>query len=157
MDPPYEKPLISANFLQKIEAPLATVAKSKIGSDINFLNSQLFPDDPDREIPCTDPGELPSKGDYSYKHDPEFFHDRKLLVEGLDLPRRVVRRQHLQGMRVKRDHGRRAVDVCRAFDQIPDQPLMPEMHAVKIADCRHWARQNWLDVLQAIDDLHVHP
>ena len=146
--------LFFPDFLQQIEASLSPVSKSKIGSHINLLWPELFPQRPDGEVARLDLGQLHVERNNHNQRNSERFDRGQLLSKRLYLQRRVVRRQDLERMRMKRHHGGSAANLGRSRYDVAHQILVAKMHSVEVPDRDDRRRIFRGQLIQAIDYFH---
>jgi len=144
-----------ANFLQETEAPLPPVAKSEIGSDINFLQMEQVPKDVRRKIAGPYLSKLTAERNDNRQIDSEGCDGFKLLFQCLYLARRVIRRKNLERVGVESKHRRRAADFLRPLYNIAKQALVAYMHPVEIADRCNRFGENTREILKTTEYFHV--
>ena len=91
---------------------------------------------------------------HHHQRNSERFDRGQPLVQRLNLQRRVIGRQDLQRMRMKRHHGGSAANLGCSGNEISHQILMTEMNSVEIPDCDDRRRILQGKIIQPINYFH---
>src|SRR5262245_6435964 len=120
-------------LFEQLDVATATVAESERAPHAEAVHVTEIADQLPYELFTWLLAEGPVEVNQQRHVDPKRFHHSKLLGRGIDQGRIPFRRDHRIGMTIKRDGQSQCLMLPGIFDRLPEDLLVPEMHAIKHA------------------------